>query len=192
MTSPLAARLGHGIHNNDPEWRRITDFNLDEYSNADWVVDRWKEHAKSLEVELPDDEELWRRYWRLIFTTFVQRTLKNNGQPKHYYRNWGTEEYILNNVYPWMKPLWLTHRVKLTASLPTVQTLRKRWWYNKRHDCVMRWKGGRKRHPRHKIRLDTVLGKALWCRHRECWKLRFLLLFYAIVILFLIYVLIEW
>ena len=172
--------------NNDPEWLEITDHNLDEYNAHQNIVQAWKKHSHELRLWLPSDEELLRRWWRLMFVCFVQRSLRKNGYPKHPYKQWGTEEYILNR-YPFLRELWYKQRLKLMAFIPLIQTLRKRWWMNKRHDLCKRWQRDRTRKVKRRLRMERVLGRLLWCQHKRCWLLRINLLIALFVISILIY-----
>ena len=180
----------YGIQNDDPHWLTITDFNLNEYGAGQHVVQEWQKHCKYLELWLPSDEELRRRWWRSMLIAFVQRNLKKRGLPKHSFYEWGKEDYIIEQRYPWLRDLWVRQRVRLTAFLPPIEVLRKRWWYGKRHDMCMRWIGGRVRYIPPRFRFGWFLASLVWCRHKECWKLRTNVVFNLCLILFLLYLII--
>ena len=177
-----------GVHNNDPEWRTLTDYNLNEFFHIDGeVIERWRKKIKELELTLPNDEELLRRWWRLKFHDFVRKTLKARGFAKHHSKKWSTEEHMINSVYPWMRDLWFVERVRLSGLMPSMPKLRRSWWMQKRETAHLKYKA-RGEKQRHHLRLDVVLSRLLWCRHRECWKLRAIVLLQLIVVLSVIYI----
>jgi len=177
------------MDDNNNEWLELIDFNLNDL-NAQNFMGLWQTKCQKLKYQLPNDEELLKRWWRLQLIAFIQRTLQKNGYSKHPMHEFGTEEYLFQR-YPWMADQWVTHKIRLNAKIPLISTLRKRWWAGKRRNFALRHLRVRERYAKRKLRLDKFVYRMIWCLHPKCWYLRLFGITGFIVILSLIHLIIP-
>jgi hypothetical protein len=81
------------MNNNNENWLEINDFNLNEF-DGELIDNYWPQHCSKLVFQMPNDEQLMKRWWRLQLVASIQRILQKNAYSKHPRHEFDTEDYL--------------------------------------------------------------------------------------------------